>query len=480
METVSVFNATTWKILEKFGSKGIQFVIQIILARILMPDDYGVVAILTVFVSLSNVFIQNGFSTSLIQKKQATQEDFCTALFGSLGIALLLYVILFFAAPFIESFYKMENLAVYIRVQSLVLFAGSFNSVQYAYVSRNLNFRAYTVATLIASFLSGVAGIFFALSGFGVWALIFQQLIANYLGIAALYIFVDWRIELLFSMESMKSLFGYGWKILASSLINSLYASMYNLIIGKVYTQELLGLYSKGQQFPLLITDNLNETVQSVTLPILSQVQDNPTGMKGRMKRALTLNAFIVIPAMFGLSAISYEFIYVVLGENWLAAVPYMTLLSLVYSMYPIHTMNIQCMKASGRSDLFLKLEIIKKILEVAMVIITVRFGLIAMVIGQIILSFVGMPINIWPAKKLLGYGMAEQIKDLLPTVIASLLMYGVVKLVGLIQLAVFAKLILEIFSGAGVYVSLSYLFKNDAMIYLLTKWKVKKGSKTA
>lgn len=479
MKTISVFRATSWKILEKFGTKGIQFVIQIILARILMPDDYGVVAILAVFISLSNVFIQNGFSTSLIQKKEATQEDFCTALFSSLGIALVLYMMLFAAAPFIESFYKMEHLAEYIRVQSLVLFAGSLNSVQYAYVSRTLNFRAYTIATLIASSLSGVAGILFAMNGFGVWALIFQQLTANYLAVVTLYILVEWRVELLFSVKRLKALFGYGWKILASSLINSLYASMYNLIIGKVYTQELLGLYSKGQQFPLLVTENLNETVQSITLPILSQMQDNPAGMKARMKRALTLNAFIVVPSMLGLSAISYEFIYVVLGEKWLAAVPYMILLSLVYSMYPIHTMNIQCMKALGRSDLFLKLEIIKKVLEIMMVVITVRSGLIAMVMGQIVLSFVGMPINIWPAKKLIGYGMVEQIRDLLPTIIASLLMYGAVKMVGFIQVAVLAKMILEVIVGAGVYAGICYLMKNDAMMYLLAIWKKRKSGES-
>lgn len=472
MKTHSIFKATAWKILEKFGSKGIQFVIQIILARILVPDDYGIVAILTVFISLSNVFIQNGFSTSLIQKKETTQADFCTALFTSMGIAALFYIILFAASPFIASFYAMEELSVYLRVQSLLLFAGSFNSVQYAYVSRKLNFRAYTIATLIASFISGAAGIFFAIKGFGVWSLIFQQLIANYLAVVILYMLVEWRLQLIFSIESLKTLFSYGWKILGSSLINSLYASMYNLIIGKIYTKEMLGLYSRGQQFPLLITDNLNETVQSVTLPVLSQMQDDAAGMKRRMKRALTLNAFVVFPAMLGLSAISHEFILVVLGEKWLAAVPYMMLLSLVYSMYPIHTMNIQCMKALGRSDLFLKLEIIKKILEITMVVITLRFGLTAMIFGQIVLSFVGIPINVWPAKKFIGYGVREQLKDLFPTMIAGGVMYGAVKLAALIPVGLLIKLILEVVIGAGVYVGLSFLLRNDAMMYLLDQWK--------
>lgn len=478
MKTNSVFSATAWKILEKFGSKGIQFVIQIILARILVPDDYGIVAILTVFISLSNVFIQNGFSTSLIQKKEATKEDFCTALFCSMGIAVLFYIILFVSAPFISQFYEMDNLAVYLRVQSLILFAGAFNSVQYAYVSRTLNFRAYTIATLIASAISGGAGVFFAMRGFGVWSLIFQQLIANYLAVAMLYILVEWRVCLLFSVQSLKNLFGYGWKILGSSLINSLYSSMYDLIIGKVYTKKMLGLYSRGQQFPLLITSNLNETVQSVTLPILSQVQDNMADMKHRMRRALTLNGFIVFPAMMGLSAISYEFIYVVLGEKWLEAVPYMALLCIVYSFYPIHTMNIQCMKALGRSDLFLKLEIVKKILEISMVLITVKHGLAAMICGQIVLSFIGIPVNAYPSRKYVRYGAMDQIKDMLPTIIAGLIMYAGVKLISFIPIVILAKMILEVFVGAGIFMGLSYLFKNDAMIYLLEKWEERKHSK--
>lgn len=478
MKIQYIFRAAVWKILEKFGSKGVQFVIQIILARLLVPDDYGIVAILAVFISLSNVFIQNGFSTSLIQKKEATQTDFCTALFSSMGIAVFFYVILFVASPFIASFYKMEELTACLRVQSLILFAGSFNSVQYAYVSRTLNFRSYTIATLIASAISGVVGIAFAMKGLGVWSLIFQQVIANYLAVVILYLLLKWRIQLIFSMESLKALFGYGWKILGSSLINSLYASMYNLIIGKIYTKELLGLYSRGQQFPLLITENLNETVQSITLPILSQVQDDAAGMKHRMKRALMLNAFVVFPAMMGLSAISYEFIYVVLGRKWLDAVPYMALLSLVYSMYPIHTMNIQCMKALGRSDLFLKLEIVKKILEVSMVAITVRYGLMAMILGQIVLSFIGVPINVWPARKFIEYGVWEQVRDLLPTMIAGVVMYGAVKLVELIPVGMLVKLILEVVTGAGVYIGLSFLLRNDAMMYLLAKWKERKQDK--
>lgn len=478
MKRSTVLSATIWKIIEKFGSKGIQLVIQIILARILMPDDYGIVAILTVFISLSNVFIQNGFSTSLIQKKEATAVDFSTVLFASMGIAVICYMVLFISAPYIAVFYSMDGLTLYLRIQSLVLFAGAFNSVQYAYVSRTLNFKAYTIATLTASSVSGVAGVLFAMNGCGVWSLIFQQLIANYLSVLVLYELVEWRVQLLFSVTRLKQMFGYGWKILASSLINSLYTNMYDLIIGKVYSKEMLGLYSRGQQFPNLITHNLNETVQSVTLPVLSEMQDDTAGMKRRMRRALTLNAFVVFPAMMGLSAISHDFIYIVLGEKWLEAAPYMMLLCIVYSIYPIHTMNIQCMKATGRSDLFLKFEVIKKVLEISMVIGTVRFGLITMILGQIALSVIEIPINGWPAKKMLDYGAQEQLRDLMPTIISGTIMFFLVKLVCMTPISIIVRLPLEVLVGAVGFLVTSHFFRNDAMVYLLKMWNERKGSK--
>lgn len=473
----SVFSATGWKLLEKIGTKGIQIVVQIILARLLVPDDYGIVAILAVFISLSNVFIQNGFATSLIQKKEATQIDFCTAFLCSLGIAVLAYIILFMAAPFIASFYGMEDLILCLRVQALILFAASFAGVQQAYLSRSLNFRVNTIATLISSLISGIFGVWFALRGLGVWALIFQQITSNYLAVTLVYLMTDLRLRLVFSMESFRTLFGYGWKILSSSLINTLYNNIYDLVIGKVYTRELLGLYSRGQQFPALISQNLNDTVQSVTFPLLSQMQDDAQGMKHRMRRALTLDAFVLFPALLGLSAVSYEFVYVILGEKWIAAAPYMMLLSLVYSTHPIHTMNIQCMKALGRSDLFLKLEILKKVLEISVLFLTVPYGLMVMLLGQVVLAVVGIPINVWPTKTIIGYGTMEQIRDLSPTLFAGAIMCVAVRLTAFLPVHIVLKLGLEIAVGALVYMGISYILKNEAMMYLLEHiGKRKKG----
>ncbi len=474
----SIWKAAGWKALEKFGSRGIQFVIQIILARILLPDDYGIVSILTVFIALSNVFIQNGFSTSLIQKKDASQTDFCTALFSSLGIAAVFYIILYAAAPLIADFYQMKALAFYLRVMALTLFPGAFQGIQYAYVSRTLNFRAYTSAMLLASTVSGIAGIAAAFSGMGVWAIILQQLLANYLCTVLLYLLVRWKIRFVFSADSFRHLFGYGWKILGSSLLNSLYASIYNLVIARVYTKEMLGLYTRGQQFPFLITENLNEMIQSITLPVLSRRQDNPADVKNVMKRGLSLSAFLIFPAMLGMSAISREFILVILGQKWIAAAPYMELLCFVYCAYPVHTMNIQCVKAVGRSDIFLKLEVYKKILETAAVILTVRKGILAMIWGQVMLSLAGMLINAWPSKKLIQYGFREQVQDLMPVIIPGVLMYLAVKLVSCLALAVFPKLVLELITGAAVYTAVSMGIKSPPFMYLLNQ--VKSWKKTS
>lgn len=470
MKQQSVSNATIWKIIEKFGTKGIQFVIQLLLARLLTPEDYGIVAIITVFIALANVFVQHGFSSSLIQKKEVTEVDMCTALFSSLGIALLIYLILFVSAPYISDFYNIGELTRCIRVLSLILFAGSFNSIQYAYVSRKLQFKLYTVSTLSASLVSGCIGIIMSLQGYGVWALIAQQIINYCLIVIILNRLIKWRIKLKFSFDSLRELFGYGGKILGSSLINSLYTNIYNLVIGSVYSKDLLGLYNRGQQIPLYIADNINETVQSISFPILSQFQDDKLNLKRLTKIGLMISTFVVFPAMLGLSAISRDFVAIFLGEKWNMSSEYMSLLCFVYSTYPIHTMNLQCMKATGRSDLFLKLEILKRVIETVIIVVTIKKGLKVLILGQIFLTLVSIPINAWPTKRLISYGIAEQIKDIFPTLVASIGMYFGVLYISHLSINLAIKLIIEISCGIIIYTIFNVLLKNQAYYYLISR----------
>ena len=479
MKNNTIVTAFIWKAFEKLGTKGIQFIIQIFLARLLFPDDYGMAAILAVFITLSNVFIQGGFSTALIQKREASEVDFSTALFTSFGIALVFYALLFAGAPWIADFYGMQELKPLLRAIAAVLFAGAINSIQYAYISRKLQFRSYTMAVLLSSGCSGILGIWMASRGYGVWTLAVQQIAANYLAVIFLFFFVKWRPKPVFSLQSLREMFGYGWKILGSGLINSLYMSMYNLVIGKVYSSELLGLYNRGDQFPNLLVSNVNDTVQSIVLPVMANVQEEPGRVKEFMKKGLVLNAFLIIPMMMGLAAVSEPLVTVLLTDRWLSVVPYMQLLCILYMMYPIHTMNIQCMKAMGRSDLFLKLEIVKKLIETLILAFTIPHGLGVMIAGQIISSLAGIPLNIYPVGRLIGYGFREQMRDISPTFFAGLLMAGAVRLIGaFVLLAPLPMLVLQISAGVLVFACVSLGIKNPAVYYAVRAMRERNGEK--
>lgn len=478
LDNGNIVSAFLWKMLEKLGTKGIQVIIQIFLARLLLPDDYGMVAILTVFIGLSNVFIQGGFSTALIQKKEAANVDFSTALYTSCGIAALFYILLYWTAPLIADFYKMPLLEKLLRVLAVALFAGAVNSIQYAYISRQLQFRSYSLATISASCLSGLLGVILAYRGFGVWTLVFQQIAANYLAVIFLFLFVKWRPQIVFSINSLKEIFGYGWKILGTGLINSLYSGIYNLVIGKVYSSEMLGLYNRGDQFPNLIVNNVNDTVQSIVLPVLSNVQNEKTVVKRIMKKGLILNMFLVVPMMTGLISAGESVIRVLLTGKWLPAVPYMQLLCLIYMLYPIHTMNIQCMKALGRSDIFLKLEIIKKGIEGSVLLLTVGFGIKAMIIGQIATSLFSIILNIYPISKLIQYGLKEQMMDIAPTLVTSIIMgIWIAGIEGVMQPGV-VKLCIQIGTGGLLFICLNLACKNPAITLCLNILKGKKNAK--
>jgi teichuronic acid exporter len=468
----TIASAFSWKLIEKFGSKGVQFFIQIVLARILLPEDYGKVTILAVFITLSNVLIQNGFTTSLIQKKDADDIDFSTAFYFSIGISALAYTILFISAPFIADFYKTDILSNLLRVLAVVLFSGAVNSVQYAYISRKLMFKHYSISTVISSLISGIFGIILAYQGFGVWSLVLQQLIANFLCTVLLWFMVKWRPLFIFSVDRIKGLFSYGWKILCTSLINSLYANIYSLVIGKTYNNTMLGYYNRGDQFPNLIVNNINDAIQSIMLPVLSKAQDNLYEVKSIMRKGLILSTFMIFPMMLGLMSVSKPLIILVLTEKWLPVVPYLWLLCIVYMLYPIHTANIQTLKALGRSDLFLKLEIVKKTIEITVLLLTVKHGIMTMIAGQMIASFIEIFINSYPLKKLINYGIIQQLKDIFPVVLSSLGMFFVSSLLGYLNIGVAIKFLIQVSAGILVYVIINILIKSEALIWCIQQIK--------
>lgn len=467
-----VIQSLFWKLMERGGVQGIQFIVQIILARILSPNDYGIIALLTIFISLANVFIQSGFNTALIQKKNIKEEDFSSVLYISLAVSTLLYIVLFLASPFIADFYKIAELKQVLRVLSIILFFGAFNSIQNAIIARNMQFKKLFIASVFSILISGVVGITLAYSGFGVWALVAQQII-NQASITIIFWFtLKWRPKLTFSINRVGNLFSYGWKILVSYLIDTIYMNLRGLIVGKVYTSNMLAFYNRGDQFPQLIVNNLNGSIQSVMLPTLSAEQENIKRVKELVRRSIVTSSFLIFPLMIGLAVVGEPLIIILLTDKWLPCVPFMQIFCLSYALWPIHTSNLQAINALGRSDIFLKLEIIKKILGVIILIISMFYGVYAIALGQLLSGIISSFINAYPNLKLLNYGYKEQVKDIFPSLILSLIMGLVAYSILFLNLSSYLTLVIQVFIGATVYIGLAKLFKLECYEYLLSTIK--------
>lgn len=472
-----------WKLFERFGTQGIQFVIQIVLARLLFPSDYGILALVLIFITIANVFVQSGLSTSLVQKKVIDQVDYSSVFYVSLGIAGILYCILYFTAPVIGIFYKNNSLILVLRVLALTLFPGAFNSIQNAIVSRTMQFKRLFYSSVGAGIVSGIVGICLAYQGYGIWALVFQQLTNQICITLILWFTVKWRPRLQFSFERVKILFSFGWKLLVSSLIDTIYNDLRSLLIGKIYTPATLGYYNRGQQFPQLIICNINGSIQSVMLPALAAQQDYTERVKSMMRRSIVTSSFIVFPLMVGLAVVAKPLVLLLLTEKWLPSVPFLQIFCFSYALWPIHTANLQAINAMGRSDIFLKLEIIKKILGLAILAISLPFGIYYLALGQVLSGIISSFINAYPNKKLLNYGYGEQVKDILPSLLLSLLMGVIVYLVLYLGLSPFITMLIQILVGVIIYVGLAFVFKLECFTYLvqtiLSLFKTKRNTQT-
>lgn len=473
-----VLSGLFWKIMENGGVQGVQFIVSIVLARLLSPDEYGIISLITIFITIANVFVQSGFNTALIQKKEADELDFSSVFYLSLGVAALLYAGLFLAAPFIGDFYDKPELSPVLRVLSLVLFFGAFNSIQTAVVSRRMQFRKLFFSSLGAVAVSGVLGIACAALGTGVWALVVQQLSYQLISGVILWFTVRWRPGLLFSWERVKVLFSFGWKLLCSSLIDTVYNNVYGLIIGKIYNSEMLAHYDKGNQFPQLLVNNINGAIQSVMLPALSTSQEEKERMKAMVRRSITTSSFLVVPMMAGLMAVAEPMVSLLLTDKWLPCVPFLRLMCLSYAFWPIHTANLQAINALGRSDVFLKLEIIKKGIGIAALAAGLPFGVYVMVALKPVVSLISTFVNAWPNQKLLGYSLREQWADLLPSFLLSAVMGIAVYALSFLGLGAPATLCLQVAAGVVLYAGLAWVLRVECFRYLLGTVKELVGKK--
>ena len=468
----SVLSSLFWKLLERGGTQGIQFIVQIVLARLLAPEQFGIIAIVMVFINIAQVFVQSGFNTALIQKKDADEEDFSSIFYLSLGIAGSIYIIIFMAAPTISIFYRDPILTPILRVLALILFTGSLNSIQNAYIARNLMFKKLFKSSVGAIVISGTLGVIAAYFGLGVWALVIQQL-ANQISISVImWITVKWRPKFVFSIQKVRELFSFGWKLLASSLLNVFYLEIRTLFIGRLYSSSALGFYNRGEQFPKLIVNNINGSIQSVMLPTLSAQQDNKKRVKEMMRRAIVTSSFLVFPMMIGMAVVAEPLVTIVLTEKWLPAVPFLQIFSISYALIPIHTANLQAINAMGRSDVFLKLEMIKKALGIVILGISIPFGVYAIAIGQVASGIISTFVNAYPNKQLIKYSYKEQLMDIMPSFVIAIIMGGVIYTFNFLKVTELQILVLQIFGGAAVYIGLAKMLKIESFGYLINTIK--------
>ncbi len=463
-----IFSSLFWKFAERIGTKGVDFLVQLVLARLLFPEQYGMIALAAVFLQLVSVFKDSGFNSALIQKKNADLLDFSSVFYLTLVFSLFLYGVLFFIAPLIASFYKISDLTLVLRVLGLKLIISSLISIQSAYIVKNFLFKKMFYSSILSSLFSGGVGIFLAYQGYGVWALVVQQMVSQIIVGVVWWFLVNWRPALLFSFNRLKGLFNYGSKILASALLNTFYENLQSLIIGKVFNPAMLGIYNQGKKYPEAITTNIDSSIQSVLFPALVLHQDNQIKLKEMMRRAMTTTSFIIFPLMVGLAMIANPLVKEVLTDKWIDIVPFLQIFSFIYIFYSLNVANLQAIKAFGRSDIFLKLEAIKKILGLIILTVTIPFGVLAMAWGQLVSGVIFSFINAYPNKKLLNYSYGQQIKDLAPTFLISVVMGGAVFCWGFLKLSPLLTLILQVVSGGVFYFALAKIFKVESLAYLI------------
>ena len=456
-----------WRFLERCGAQGVTFLVSVLLARLLDPSVYGIVALVTVFTAILQVFVDSGMGNALIQKKDADDLDFSSVFYFNLLACILLYIFMFLVAPLIASFYNMPDLTPVIRVSSLTLIISGVKNIQQAYVSSHLLFKKFFFATLGGTIGAAVIGIWMAWRGYGVWALVAQHLFNATLDTIILWVTVKWRPKKVFSLKRLKGLFSYGWKLLVSALLETGYSNVRSLIIGKLYTSEDLAFYNRGKQFPNLIVSNINASIDSVLLPTMSKEQDNKSRVRDMTRRAIKISTFIMMPLMMGLAVCAEPLIRIVLTDKWLPAAFFLRVFCFTYAFYPIHTANLNAIKAMGRSDMFLKLEVVKKVVSIAALVGTMFISVEAMALALPVTSILGQIINSWPNRKLLDYSYRAQLLDMLPQIGMSLAMGGIVFTIQFLRLPDIATLLIQAPLGAFIYIVASKLLHIDSYEYV-------------
>lgn len=456
----------SWSFLESIGLRGVQFAFGIALARLLIPEQFGLIAMLTFFMAVAQSFLDSGFGAALIQKRDATQTDICSVFYFNIVVGLAAAGLLCLVAPWIAIFYNQPILTPLIRLLSLTLVINSIGLIQNTILTRQINFKTLTKVSLIASLLSGIIGVTMAVAGFGVWSLAVQQVSSTFFRTVFLWFLNAWRPALIFSLKSLREMFSFGSRLLASGLLNQIFDNIYLLAIGKLFSATDLGFFTSAKTLQELPSQTLSRIVDRVTFPVFSIIQDDPARLKKALKKALTFLVFINFPIMIGLVAIARPLVLVLLSEKWAESIPYLQLLSFLGLLYPLHVINLNLLQGLGRSELFLRLEVIKKVLIIVNIALTWRWGISAMIYGMIATSVFSYYLNSYYTGVLIGYPILEQLRDLLSYLMTAALMGVVVYAAGLLPFPDhWSMLLVQITIGIVIYVCLCRLFRLTAFM---------------
>ncbi|MBR4118735.1 MAG: lipopolysaccharide biosynthesis protein [Bacteroidales bacterium] len=458
-----------WSLAENFSLQGIQFIIGVLLARVLTPSDYGMVGMLAIFTAVSQTLINSGFSTALVRKNDRTQADLSTTFYFNIVVGFVLYFVLFFSGPLIADFYNTPLLSDLIKVTAISLILNSLCIVQQALFTIKMDFKTQAKISVIGALVTGVVGVTMAYTGFGVWSIVWPGVFGGAVRCILLWVWGKWRPTWEYSWKSFKELFGFGSKLLIAGIIASIYDNLYSIVIAKKFSASSLGYYTRAEGYSSLPATTISLTLHRVTFPLLCQIQDNNSRLQATYRQLIALSAFIVFPIMIWVATLAKPLITIIITNKWIECVPYLQILCIAKMLYPIHILNNNLLQVKGRSDLFLKIDIAKKIVGVIVLIITARYGIIWMCIGILISYILFLFINTYYTGKLINIGLKQQLKDILPSYILSISMGGIIWGITKSIDSYTIQIIVGSIIGLLYYISTAYIFKLKELLYLQT-----------
>ena len=451
-----------WSAADALLGQGVTFIVGLVLARLLSPDEYGLIGICLIFTTVLNGIVDSGFSNALIRKKDVTDEDYNTMFTTNMAISIVLYVLLFISAPFVSDFFHRVELTALVRVTGLILFFNALSITQVTILTKNIDFKTKTKASLVSAIISGVIGIAMAFMGYGVWSLVAQQLSKQLLYTLCLWVLSKWLPKFTFYKDSFKYMWGFGWKLLASGILNNVWNQLYQVVIGRCYTSSTLGHYTRANEYASIFSSNLTSIVQRVSYPVLAEIQDDKERMVLGYRKVIKVTMFVTAVCMISLGAVSEPLIYTLIGTKWHEAATYLPLICISMSLYPLHAINLNILQVLGRSDIFLYLEILKKIVGIVPIVIGIFCGIYYMLLASILTGVISLYLNTWYTGKTLNYSFWKQLRDITPSYFTALVIALAVYFLKYLSLPYYIVLMLQIIVGIVACITISEIFKFD------------------